>query len=180
MPTTHGRVAEIRDAARTSVYEQTHQDWHLHVVWADAPWPELVATERETWHWPGQASPGYGGAARQWALDTLDLGEWIVHLDDDNLLFPHYMERMSAAGAGYDFVSCDLLYLGRGAPHVLRGDDLRVGKVDTLSVMVRPEALREVDGWVEPTSYFSDGYTWARLEAECSGAYVDEVLAAHL
>jgi hypothetical protein len=184
MPTTRTRPREVVARAVESVHAQTYPHWRLHIIQADgygsAEPLSYVRDDGVDHYYPGVMLNGWGGAARQWALDHVpNLGTYLVHLDDDNLLFPRYMERLLRTVDSYEYVSCDVFYFGMGEPHVLRGGDLRVGKVDTLSVMVRQDAMRSL-GWHEPSSYYSDGITYEALAAAYEGAYLPEVLAAHL
>lgn len=130
---------------------------------------------------------GYGAGVRQDVLTRGEATEYIMFLDDDNVILPHYLERMVGAleGArnGEQFAICSILHFGplpffMGRPPVLLRGEPRVFQIDTLQVLVRTEAMREV-GWRDH-GYLSDGFTYRALGERFGYVRVDDCLGIHV
>lgn len=130
----------------------------------------------------------YGAAARTLGIERAT-GDLLAFLDDDNIIFPHYVEEMVKAldkhpEAG--FAVCSILHNGpvpyhHGEPPViLSGFPVVVGNIDTLQVMVRRETLKKAGGWVRDGGYYSDGQTFERLNKVSVPIPVPEILGVHL
>src|SRR5438105_409855 len=83
-----------------SVQTQTYDNWE-HFVCSDGEWEphiaQLVATvndARQSYGITAHHHGGYGAAVRQEVMETKASGKYFVFLDDDNFIFPDYLERM--------------------------------------------------------------------------------------
>lgn len=130
---------------------------------------------------------GYGAAVRQEVMTDHARGEYLVFLDDDNIIFPDYLERLltalRSATAGERFAICRLLHFGPvraevGAPPLYLDGEPRCFWIDTLQVMVEAEAMKSI-GWVS-NAYIADGLTFEELGRRYGFVRVRDCLAAHL
>lgn len=136
----------------------------------------------------------FGASVRQHLLEHSDVAgaDYVVALDDDNALLPHYVRTMvGALEANKDkgFAICRIVHMGPlpshlgSPPAVLTGIPPVCRNIDTLQVMARTGLMTEV-GWVAKSAsdggYFNDGMTYERLGAASAYVEVPEVLAIHL
>lgn len=130
---------------------------------------------------------GFGAGVRQEILMGGQGTEFIMFLDDDNLILPHYLEKMLSAleeaRNGEQFAICSILHFGplpffMGRPPVILRGEPRVCHIDTLQVVVRTAAMREV-GWRDH-GYVSDGVTYQALGERFGYVRVEECLGIHL
>jgi glycosyltransferase involved in cell wall biosynthesis len=116
-------------------------------------------------------------------------GKYVLFFDDDNIILPHYLERMVRAleeNPEVGFAACRVMHFGPlnevvagKPPKVLEGDLVALYHVDPLQVLVRREAMLKV-GWDTEVGYLSDGVTLERLGKEFKHVRVDEVLGVHV
>jgi glycosyltransferase involved in cell wall biosynthesis len=129
---------------------------------------------------------GYGAAVRQEVMCEAAAGDYLVFLDDDNIIFPRYLECLQKAlqaSPEARFAICGILHFGplqafHGPPPVVLPGKPELYHIDTLQIMVETEAMREV-GWAS-NSYFADGETYSELARCYSYVNVPECLCAHL
>jgi hypothetical protein len=133
--------------------------------------------------------PGdFGNTVRQTMLEKEARGEYVLFFDDDNIILPHYLERMVAAieqshGAG--FAVCKVMHFGPlnesegKPPKVLTGERVALYHIDPLQVLVRTEVMRKV-GWDTKVGYLSDGVTLENLGKQAGHVRVEEVLGVHM
>jgi glycosyltransferase involved in cell wall biosynthesis len=114
-------------------------------------------------------------------------GRYLVFLDDDNIIFPTYLEKMlgalATARGGEKFAICEILHFGPvqpsvGVPPLVLPGEPKLFHIDTLQVMVEAEAMRGI-GW-DSDSYHGDGIKYQELGARFSHVRVPECLCAHL
>ncbi len=186
------RALGVLQRCLVSVDRQTLADW-VHIICSDGTLEPAVA---ELVHRGGDdrrsyrhlATPaGHFGAGVRAALLGLVHTEYVAFLDDDNVLFPRYAERMVHALDSHPeaaFAICPILHGGPLLPSfgtppvVLTGIPPVTNHIDTLQVVVRTQAM-QASGWVL-AGYASDGATYERLAQTYLWVAVDEVLAAHL
>lgn len=143
-----------------------------------------------------QNSNSYGAGVRQFVLDHLETLtkreiKYLVHLDDDNLLFPEYIqEHVNILEKNKDikFSICKILHMGPlpsnlgMPPKVLTGIPPVFRNIDTLQIMVEIEAMKAC-GWTQYTGsqgYCNDGYTYERLGKMFKWIELPKLLAIHL
>jgi glycosyltransferase involved in cell wall biosynthesis len=189
---TRNRPLSVLERCLASVDRQTFSDWE-HLVCSDGP-PEPGVKELVERPSDGRryyvylAEPaGHFGAGVRAALLPQVSSDYVAFLDDDNLLFPRYGERMVRAldehpEAG--FVICPIVHCGPllpcfgPPPAILTGVPPVLNNIDTLQVVVRTQVIREC-GWAL-AGYGSDGWTYERLSQQVGWVAVEEVLAIHL
>jgi len=130
----------------------------------------------------------YGNTVRSEML-KLAKGKYIMFLDDDNLVLPHYVEHMMAALDAHPeagFTVARIMHFGPlnesvvgKPPRVLTGIPVKLYHIDPLQVMVRTNVMREV-GWDTEVGYLSDGVTLEKLGKDHRHVEVCELLGIHL
>jgi len=76
------------------------------------------------------------------------IGEWIAVLDDDDLLLPQHLQKLSAAPGDIIYGYCEVT--GRSEWNPNRGfsaSDLRHGNYIPVTALVRASLLHELHGW---------------------------------
>lgn len=175
-----------------SVRVQTYPHWE-HLVASDGEWEAMPREEIRTLGDPRQRylvtarhHGGWGAGVRQEVLAQAR-GEFVCFLDDDNLLFPDYLNTLVGAlddAHWAEFAICIILHCGPvpghlgPAPLYLRGEP-RAERIDTLQVLVRTAAMRAV-GWQRTESVTSDGYTYEALGRAYRYTRVERCLGVHL
>lgn len=190
---TYRRDTAILGRCLGCVRAQTEAAWR-HIVCSDGvrePGVErLVAAEKDPrfeYRISNVHHGGFGAGVRQELLTSGLDTEFVMFLDDDNVILPHYLERMisalEAARNGEQFAICSILHFGplpffmNRPPVILRGEP-RICQIDTLQVLVRTEAMREV-GWRDH-GYLSDGFTYRALGERFAFVRVEDCLGIHL
>ena len=135
----------------------------------------------------GKKPGDFGNVVRQTMLEKAS-GEYILFMDDDNIILPNYLEKMIAAieESGKDFAVCRVVHFGplRGdavgdAPQVLRGIPVKLHYVDPLQILVKREAMLDI-GWDTEKGYLADGHTLEVLGEKYDFVEVPEVLGFHM
>jgi len=192
-PTYRGKPAAVRRCL-DSVLRQTYGEFEQIVASDGEHEPEtagLVAAigdRRIRYVVTAVHHGGWGAAVRQEIMATATRGKYLVFLDDDNIIFPTYLEKMHAALAagqkdGAAFAICEQLHFGplqpfHGRPPVVLAGIPKRYYIDTLQIMVEASAMRAL-GWVN-NSYFADGDTFEELARRHRHVAVRECLCAHL
>jgi len=192
-PTYQAGTAEIRRCL-LSVVRQTMGDFE-HLVASDGfgepPVAEAVSAlgdPRIRYLVTERHHGNFGNGVRQEVMMRHARGRYLVFLDDDNIIFPTYLERLSAALAdttaqGTRFATCAQLHFGPlqpfvGEPPFMLTGEPRLYYIDTLQVMVEAEAMRTV-GW-DTDNPLADGIGYKELARRYPYARVAECLCIHL
>lgn len=192
---TWNRGIKMLSRCMACVNWQTFQDWE-HVIVSDGPDPvlrEYFAVKskddpKRHFHELEENHADYGASVRKLAMPLLK-GKYIAFLDDDNVMFPEFLEEMVGALEGSDpdvgFAVCQILHMGPlqawvgTPPQVLTGWPIVVGGIDTLQVVVKREAI-EKTGWIAEKGFFSDGHTYETLSKEYRHVRIEKVLGVHI
>jgi glycosyltransferase involved in cell wall biosynthesis len=168
---THNRPDLLRRAI-ASVNAQTWRDLE-HIVIADGPenqWPHNVRFVQLGRNWRSFRGVQSRGADPRMVGCMLAQGEYIAYLDDDNEWAPNHLELAIAAleRTGADFVTTQALSLPQ---NVVIGDgELRVGQVDTSTLVHRAACLLKgnwqaidppEDDWDLMYRWSAEGLKWA-------------------
>jgi hypothetical protein len=123
---------------------------------------------------------------RQEVLQTYVESEFVMFLDDDNLILPSYLatmvEALQSSPEKVGFAICEITHHGPlprilGKPPVrLKGQPIP-GFIDTLQVLTRTAAIKRVR-W-RSLGYLSDGFTYWLLGRKYQYVRVDECLGVH-
>jgi len=199
---TYKRDINIIDRGVRSVRSQSYAGSMLHIICSDGPEEEHVKQYVESLQDPyiiyvctGENTNSYGGGVREYVLRNFiesDLSiKYLVHMDDDNVLFSHFVERnVEALESNPDkaFSICKILHLGPlpqhlgSAPQVINGIPPVFQNIDTQQVVVRREAMIACgwDTFSGEQGYYNDGYTYDRLGKMFEWIEVPELLAVHI
>jgi cellulose synthase/poly-beta-1,6-N-acetylglucosamine synthase-like glycosyltransferase len=140
----------------------------------------------------------YGGGVRHHVMNNIladdiqnDVCKFIIHLDDDNLLFPDFVKKnidILNENPDSEFSVCKILHLGPlpshlgNAPQVISGVPPVFQNIDTLQVVVRAKSMMECgwDHFIGEKGYYNDGYTYDRLGKMFKYVQLPELLAIHV
>ena len=192
---TWNRGIKMLNRCMACVDWQAFQDWE-HVIVSDGPDSKLKEYFNET----SKTNPkrkffeleknhaDYGASVRKLAMPWLK-GKYVAFLDDDNIIFPEFLEEMVGAlegtGPEVGFAVCQIVHMGPlqawvgRPPQILQGWPIVVGGIDTLQVVVKKEAIEKI-GWVSEGGFFSDGYTYEALSKEFRHIRVEKILGIHI
>jgi hypothetical protein len=194
-----------------SLAEQTHQDFEI-LLYHDGPLSRSL---------PDLSGFGFGRRVRtnitdqrhnDWGHSLRDLGiaeargEYIVHFNPDNLLYPKALEvidqwRQMPVRPGhtpemtenpdiliFSIFMRGMSYSGRGSLYrnsnwtdtglIYTGIPVVLGLIDCLQVVVKTSVWREIGGWYDKTPE-SDGRIYEKLIATRGARYVPAVLGEH-
>lgn len=174
---------------------QTVTDIEQLVCSDGSPEPPIAALvgslgdERISYHHTSVKKPGdYGNVVRSEMLKKAR-GEYILFLDDDNLILPDYLETMIKAieESGKDFAVCRVVHFGplnedkygKKPPVVLTGLPVKLYHVDPLQILVKKDVMQKV-GWDTEKGYLADGYTLQSLGDKFEHVEVPVVLGFHI
>jgi glycosyltransferase involved in cell wall biosynthesis len=199
---TYKRDINIIDRCVRSVGSQSYDGMILHIICSDGPEEEHVKTYVESLECPytiytctGENTNSYGGGVREYVLKNFIEQDpslrYLAQVDDDNVLFPHFIERnIDALEENPDkaFSICRIVHLGplpqhlSPAPQVINGIPPVFQNIDTLQVVVRSEAMIQCrwDTFSGEQGYYNDGYTYDRLGKMFDWIEVPELLAIHI
>lgn len=134
----------------------------------------------------GRASNNSGNSPRQFAIERATT-DFVVFLDDDNVIFPNYLEVMAAALTAVDsadMVICRIIHMGPlppwlcPPPKVLDGNPPVLQNIDSLQATVRTRAMKE-HTWLD-RGYMADGYTMQSLAEKYRHIHVSDILGVHM
>lgn len=192
---TWNRGIKMLNRCMTCVNWQSFEDWE-HVIVSDGPDPKLREYFSETsknntkrkFFELEENNADYGASVRKLAMPWLK-GKYIAFLDDDNIIFPEFLEEMVGALEGtppeIGFAVCQIVHMGPlqawvgQPPQLLQGWPIVVGGIDTLQVVVKKEAIEKV-GWISEGGFFSDGYTYEALAKQYRHVRVEKLLGIHI
>lgn len=176
---TYNRPQTLAEAI-ASVQAQTYENWEQLVV-SDGADPRVNALVRGLSDPRIRASHSlpchtFGAYQRNCALRSAE-GEFLMFLDDDNVIDPHCLATMVG---GFDdpdvgFVVCPVRY---GTNGIMRPrPDFKVQEIDTLNVMVRRELMVRVGGF--GPRYSADFRMFDKVRRISRGRFLDTVIGHH-
>ena len=195
---TYKRDSKTLHRCIRSVLWQSYSNT-THYICHDGPWledeaVELLREEYQLVNWMNTPSRtnSYGAGVRQFVMDVLSEDiDYIVHLDDDNVIFPDFVEEHVACLDNHpeaDFSICRISHNGPlpthlgTPPKILTGLPPVFRNIDTLQIMVRAKAMKAC-GWTQHTGeqgYCNDGYTYQRLGEMFRWVELPKLLAIHI
>lgn len=177
---TYRRLPQLREAI-DSALAQEYPNWELLVVadGADPAVGDLVrgfGDERISYRHT-RPLHGAGNYQRNYAL-RFATGEFILYLDDDNVIYPHCLASMVAGFTGADtgFVACAIHY-GCERRVLAPAADFRVQQIDTLNFMVRRRLVEQVGGY--GANYAADYGLIRRIADISHGNYLPGIIVGH-
>jgi hypothetical protein len=137
-------------------------------------------------HLPKSNKPGdYGNTIRNEMLKRAT-GKYVFFCDDDNIILPEFLAKMTSAVQSADLAVCKIVHFGPlnesvtgKPPKVLTGFPIKLYHVDPLQVLVKRECMQDI-GWDCDHGYVSDGVTLERLGTKYKSIEVPEILGFHM
>ena len=149
---------------------------------------QSIGDERIHYHFTeGKKQGDFGNTVRAEMLKKAR-GKYILFFDDDNLILPNYLQKMTDAleGTENDFVLCRIIHFGPlneaevgKPPKILLGIPMKLYHIDPLQILVKREVISKI-GWDTQIGYLSDGVTLEKLGNGFKGVRVEEILGIHL
>lgn len=184
---TYNREEKILKRCLDSIDGQTYTKWK-HLIIVDNIEinlsQELIdnySSERRQFICLGRNSNDYGNSPRQLGIELAD-SDFIVFVDDDNVIFPNYLSVF--ASQNKDLSICQIIHLGPlpqhlcPPPKILDGNPPILQNIDTLQICVRTELMKKY-GWIN-RGYLADGYTIQNLAAHIEPHFIEEILGVHM
>lgn len=181
MTPTHKRPEGLAQAM-ACVRAQTHREWE-HLIIADGDDHAVASLVRGVddprvryLHTP-ERTADWGHSQRNWALARC-LGDIVVQLDDDNLMYPHYLETMVEVFERDPDLAYVVCWIDRQGNTPLRPTlPPRYMTIDHLNFAIRREAIERAAGW--GTCYEADFKLIETVAAFCKGKVIEETLALY-
>lgn len=125
-----------------------------------------------------ELSNDWGNTSRNYGLMIAD-GEYILHFNIDNLLYPTCLEKVNEFldkdGVRKEMVIYSIIH-HKNAERILTGNPVRFRHIDCLQVIASRIAWESIGFW-HRTEYESDGYLYVELSSKFQPYYLNEVLA---
>lgn len=134
----------------------------------------------------GEGERASGNNVRQFGLERVR-SRYVAFLDDDNIVFPDYVEVLSDALDRTPQVAmaiARIIHLGplppslHPPPKILDGNPPVPQNIDTLQAMFRTPAMQE-HGWLM-RGYFADGFTFESMAATYGYTLVNAIVGVHM
>jgi len=202
---TYKRDVDIIDRCVLSVRSQSYNGPITHIICSDGPEEQHVKEYVQSldgsldhpcviYMCTGENTNSYGGGVREHVLNFIEQDptmQYLAHVDDDNVLFPHFIERQVDAlerNPEKGFSVCRIIHLGPlpnhlgPAPQVINGIPPVFQNIDTLQVMVRRDAMIKCrwNTFSGEMGYYNDGYTYQRLGELFEWIEIPEILGVHI
>lgn len=189
---TYNRNQNILLRCIKSVDSQIYQNFK-HIIIVDdenfephvtSEFIELHSSDKRIFIKLGYRSNNYGNTPRQKAIDMADT-DYIVFLDDDNIIFPNYLNDMINGIKEYDIGICKIVHLGPlpaplyPPPKILDGNPPVLQNIDTLQIIVKTNIMKK-EGWEIDKGYLADGYTIDKICSKNNFIFINEILGIHM
>ena len=173
---TYGRDVKIIKRSIDCMRLQTNKDWEQLICSNgkyEAHVDELVKSigdERIRYHHCPAKEGDFGNFARAEMIRKAR-GEYIMFLDDDNIVLPEFISMMTGVleGSPADFAVCRVMHFGPlnekevgSPPIILTGNPVKLYHIDPLQFLVRASVMKSI-GWDTDVGYVSDGVTLEKL-----------------
>jgi glycosyltransferase involved in cell wall biosynthesis len=175
---TYNRPALLAEAI-DSVKSQTYGNWEQIVV-SDGPDPRVDALVAQSGDERVRALhtsrfPVMGNYQRNVGL-THATGEYVLYVDDDNIIYPQCLEAMVGgfSDPSVGFVVCPIRY-GTGIMHPL--PDFRHNGIDLLNFMVRRDLVIRARG--QNSRYSADFHLISKIARISNGLFLDTLIGHH-
>lgn len=189
---TYNRKHDILIRCIKSVDSQTYQNYKHIIIVDDYDFEPHISqemlntysSEKRTFLKTNTRYNNFGNSLRQKGIELADT-DYIVFLDDDNIIFPDYLEKMIHGVGSYDIGICKILHMGPLPPRlcpppiVLEGNPPVLQNIDTLQVIVKSDVMKR-EGWEVDKGYLADGYTIEKICKNNSFTYINHILGVHM
>ncbi len=175
---TYKRLKPLAEAIE-SVQRQTYSNWE-HIVVSDGYDGEARDLIRQTndsrvhYYYTSHMNI-MGNYQRNFALNYAT-GEFLIYLDDDNILYANALSSMVSGFSSNDigYVIGPILY---GKNIVNPKYPFKWGKIDLLNYMLRRDIVERV--WGQSMHACADFYLIEKISGISLGNYVDELIGHH-
>jgi len=176
-----------RESARRgveSILAQTFRDFEvilLHDGLKEKPYEEefdLSAVERLKVVYTRERYNDWGHSLRDYGLRIAD-GEYVLHFNIDNLLYPHCLQRVNERllrdNIRKEIIIFTIIH-HKNAERILTGKPVEFQHIDCLQVVASRKAWQSIGFW-HRNEYEADGYLYLELTSNYKPYYIDEILA---
>ncbi len=120
----------------------------------------------------------WGHSLRNYGLRIAD-GEYVLHFNIDNLLYPDCLQKISDCidrdGTTKDLIIFTIIH-HKNDERILTGNPVRFQHIDCLQVVASRKAWESIGFWYR-NEYEADGHLYVELSEKYSPFYIDEILA---
>lgn len=191
---TFNRQAGIIERCLASVDAQIYKKWEHIIIVDDLNMhphvsSEMVAkygSDKRTFVCLGKNSNDFGNTPRSFGLSAA-VGTHVVFLDDDNIMFPDYLESFYKNITNYPHIDihiCKIIHMGPlpehlgPPPKIINGKPPVVRNIDTLQVCVKSDKMKE-HGWLN-MGYLADGHTIQSMCKKFEYMFINSILGVHM
>jgi hypothetical protein len=167
-----------------SILSQTFRDFEvifLHDGLKRVPYEkefDLSAIEKVKTVCMKQIFNDWGHSLRNYGMRIAD-GEYILHFNIDNLLYPNCLERVHECvkkdSTRKEIVIFTIIH-HKNAERILTGNPVRFQHIDCLQVIASRKAWESIGFW-HRNEYEADGHLYLELSQKYKPFYLDETLA---
>jgi len=192
---TYRRSEKVLRRCFQSIESQTYRQWHHLVVIDDCDHKAHLSedlikdyrSDRRSFICLEKNTNNYGNTPRHIAIQMVKT-DYIVFVDDDNIIFPDYLETMVKSLQDQPEASvgiCRIIHMGPlpqrlcPPPKIIDGQPPVLQNVDTLQMIVRAEVMKK-EGWEVDKGYMADGYTIEKLCGKYRTIFIGDILGVHM
>ena len=191
---TYKRDSDILRRCIDCVESQTYKNWFHIVVVDDVGFEGNISqslideysSPKRKFICTGANSNNWGNTPKQHGIDAATT-DFIVFVDDDNVIFPNYLNKFMRYFDTYPthgMAICKIIHCGPLAPHwgeppkIIDGNPPAVRNIDTIQICIRTAIAKDCT-WLN-LGYCGDGHTIVNFSNHCTFGYIPEILALHL
>ena len=176
-----------REAAQkgvNSILAQTFKDFEVifvHDGLKEKPYEtefDLSPLEKVKTLYTKESHRDWGHSLRDYGLKIAE-GEYILHFNIDNLLYPICLEKVNEFlekdGSRKEMVIFSIIH-HKNADRILTGNPVRFRHIDCLQVVASRLAWESIGFW-HRKEYEADGYLYVTLASKYKPFYIEEILA---
>ncbi len=167
-----------------SILLQTFKDFEvifLHDGYKKEPYEvefDLSSLEKVKTVYSKERFNDWGHSLRNYGLRLAD-GEYIVHFNIDNLLYPDCLRKVNEClerdQVRKEMVIFTIIHHNNAEP-ILTGNPVRFQHIDCLQVVASRTAWESIGFW-HRNEYEADGHLYLELSQKYQPYYIDEILA---
>ena len=168
-----------------SILSQTFRDFEIIFVHngfkAEVPYEkefDLSAVEKVKTIYIKERFDDWGNTSRNYGLRVAD-GEYILHFNIDNFLYPHCLEKVNEClekdNIRKEMVIFTIIH-HKNDEQILTGNPVRFRHIDCLQVIASRRAWESIGFW-HRNEYEADGYLYVELSSRYKPFYIEETLA---
>lgn len=176
-----------REAAQrgvNSILAQTYRDFEVifvHDGLKEVPYEtefDLTGLEKLKTIYTKERFSDWGHTLRDHGLRIAD-GDYVLHFNIDNLLYPNCLERVNEFLEKDDIRKEMVIFTiihHKNEEELLTGNPVRFQHIDCLQVVASRNAWESIGFW-HRNEYEADGYLYVELSSRYKPFYIEEILA---